>query len=321
MIAVVLCTSCNDEWEKEQYVHWVSFKAPLNEQGVTSVYVRYKSEGKATYQLPLIVSGSLVNEKDLTVHVGLDTDTLKVLNPERFGSRTELFYKVLDSKFYNFSETVTIPAGQSTALLPIDFSLNNLDMVDKWMLPVTILHDSSYDYDANLRRHYRKALLRIYPFNDYSGEYSATQYKVYFKGNENEAIVPESHTAYVVDDKTVFFYAGLVDEERLDRKHYKIFFEFTDEMIDLETNKLNIYTDNDQIELNVKGQPSYSVEEKMDDVLPYLKHIYVTLSLEYEYKDYTSVPGYTIDYIVKGTLIMERKINTQIPDEDQAIEW
>lgn len=28
-----------------------------------------------------------------------------------------------------------------------------------------------------------------------------------------------------------------------------------------------------------------------------------------------------LEYVVKGSLTMERKINTQIPDEDQAIEW
>ena len=44
-------------------------------------------------------------------------------------------------------------------------------------------------------------------------------------------------------------------------------------------------------------------------------------NLEYEFTDYTSVPGYPLEYVVKGSLTMERKINTQIPDEDQAIEW
>jgi hypothetical protein len=33
------------------------------------------------------------------------------------------------------------------------------------------------------------------------------------------------------------------------------------------------------------------------------------------------VPGVDIQYTVQGVITMERKINTQIPDEDQAIEW
>ena len=33
------------------------------------------------------------------------------------------------------------------------------------------------------------------------------------------------------------------------------------------------------------------------------------------------IPGFEVKYKVEGSLILERKINTQIPDEDQAIEW
>ena len=34
---LTLMTSCNDEWKDEQYTHYVSFKAQLNDNGVTSV--------------------------------------------------------------------------------------------------------------------------------------------------------------------------------------------------------------------------------------------------------------------------------------------
>ena len=105
MTVLIVCASCNNEWESEQYVQMVSFKAPVNAQGVTPIYIRYKPEGKVTYQLPLIVSGSTMNSKDLNVHVGLDLDTLDVLNVEHFGSRKELFFKPLENKYYEFPET------------------------------------------------------------------------------------------------------------------------------------------------------------------------------------------------------------------------
>ena len=75
-----LCSSCNDEWENEQFTHYISFKAPINSDGVSRINVRYRSGNeKTTFQLPIIVSGSTTNERNITVHVGLDTDTLKVL--------------------------------------------------------------------------------------------------------------------------------------------------------------------------------------------------------------------------------------------------
>ncbi|MGQ1889093.1 DUF4973 domain-containing protein [Thermophagus sp. OGC60D27] len=319
LIAMVLFFSaCNDEWEEEQYEHYISFKAPLDEDGVSPIYVRYKPDGEVTYQLPLIVSGSTTNNSDLTVHVGVDSDTLEILNYERFQSREELFYEELDSQYFSMPEVVNIKAGENTALLNIDFTLGGIDLVDKWLLPLTILEDPSENYFSNPRKHYRKALLRVLPFNDYSGIYSGTALKVYLKGYENDAAIVESEIpVYVVDENSVFFYAGTVDEENVDRQNYKIIAFFDDK-----TKIVSLTAEDPNIEFTVNSTPRFSVEETMDATRPYLLHRYVTISnIDYNYTDYTSVPGASISYTVRGSMILERKINTQIPDEDQAIEW
>jgi len=313
--SVVILSACNNDWEDEQFEHYISFKAPLNQQGLTPIYVRYKPDGYVTYQLPLIVSGSNTNEKNMTVHVAVDPDTLAKFNQERFSTRTELFYKQLPTpQFFTIPSTVNIPSGKSDALMPIEFSLANLDLVDKWVVPLTILDDASYNYRSNPKKHYKKALLRVYPFNNFSGEYSATGLQVFIKGS-NVSLVPDYKMAYVFDENTVFFYAGLVNEDRLDRGNYKIFVTFNDNL------SLTVTTDNPDNNLVVSGSPNYIVLEEMDAVRPYLNRKYVTLNLDYEFTDYTSVPGYPIEFTVSGSLIMERQINIQIPDEDQAILW
>lgn len=87
----------------EQFTHYISFKAPINSDGVSRINVRYRSGNeKTTFQLPIIVSGSTTNERNITVHVGLDTDTLKVLNQERFNNRTDLYYQVLPKILLSF---------------------------------------------------------------------------------------------------------------------------------------------------------------------------------------------------------------------------
>ena len=74
--------------------------------------------------------------------------------------------------------------------------------------------------------------------------------------------------------------------------------------------------------LQVNKTINYSVEDVKDELLPYLVHRYVTINnIDYNFTDYTSVANASIDYTVRGSLIMERKINTQIPDVDQAIQW
>ena len=84
----VLIISCNAEWDEEQYEQYVSFSAPVNDKGVTDIYVRYKQGGEVTYKLPMIVSGSIANGKDRTVHIAVDTDTLDILNQARSDVKT-----------------------------------------------------------------------------------------------------------------------------------------------------------------------------------------------------------------------------------------
>lgn len=314
----MLCSSCNDEWTDEQYERYVSFKAPLNEQGVTRIYVRYREDSISTYRLPVIVSGSTTNDQNMTVHVTVDPDTLETLNMEQFQSRTELYYRQLQSEYFSMPDYVDINAGENTSLLNINFSLQDIDLVEKWMLPLTVVDDPSYDYIAHPRKHYKKALLRVMPFNDYSGIYSGTALKTYLRGYEGDAAIVKSEIpVHVVDENTVFFYAGTVDEDRTDRRNYKIYASF-----DEQTKQVILTADNPDMEFQVYGTPVFTVEETMDATRPYLLHRYVTISkIDYSFTDYTSVPSATISYTVRGSLILERKINTQIPDEDQAIEW
>ncbi len=314
---LVVCGSCNDEWKDEQFEHLVSFKAPLTNEGISNIYVRYKSDEKTVFRQPLIVSGSTTVGQGMTVHVAVDSDTLDVLNYERFQNRDDFYYRELSSAYFTVSPTVDIPAGESTALLTIDFTLNGIDMADKWVLPLTIVDDPSFNYRANPRKHYRKALLRINPFNDYSGTYSGTALKISMEGYEDETpIVKSDIRSYVVDENTIFFYAGNIDEERQDRRDYKVYATFT------ETGGVIFHADNPDMKFKVNKDASYTVTEQMDAVRPYLLHRYITINnIDYEFTDYTMVPNVDINYKVNGSLILERQLNTQIPDEDQSIEW
>jgi hypothetical protein len=322
IITVICCVSCSEEWKDEQYVQMASFKSNPTAQGVTWCYIRYNAQGKLRFNLPVIISGSTPNVKDRTIHVGLDPDTLAKLNQEQYGHRQELYFKQLDKSYYTMPQSITAPAGVSTVTIPIDFTLGNLDQADKWVLPLQILSDPSYDYQANPNKYYRRTMLRITPFNDYSGEYGGTLYKIFLEG-DTEPLTLNTHRTFVVDDKTIFLYAGIRDIDYLDRKNYKVFIKFTDEKIDLQKKKLEIWSDNTANNKFKTGttQSYYTRDEAMDPKLPYLKHVYTTLYLSYEFEDYTSVPGQRLKYKVEGTLSMQRDLNTLIPDEDQQIQW
>ena len=243
------------------------------------------------------------------------------LNRERFSGRTDLWYTLLEEDKYEFPEIVHIPAGTCVEQLNIDFDLRGINMTDKWVLPLTIVDDASYNYQGHPRKNYAKALLRVIPFNDYSGSYSTSTMEVYIRNangsTDNKPMVTNNRTAYVVDNNTIFFYAGLMSEDlsRDERELYKIYIRFN------EDKSLSMWADNEEkIGFKLYGTPAYSVTETMDATRPYLKHRYVSFTIEYDFKDVTS-RNQEVLYKVKGTMLLERNLNTQIPDEDQQIEW
>lgn len=307
-----LC-ACNKEWEDELYMQSVSF----GKNGVADIYLRYKPSGETTYQVPVVLSGSTFNGGDLTVNVAVDPDTLAQLNFERYRYREDLYFLELDPKYYSLPSTqVTIPQGSSKGLLDINFTLGDLDMVDQYILPLTITDGDGYQ--VNYRKHYRKALLNIIPFNDYSGTYSATAGLVYQRDvpdNEQTPATMETRRLKVVDDNTCFFYAGLTDEELENRELYKIMAHFNEDgMMTLEAPYA------EEIGFNFLSA-DYIITEEMDALQPYLKHRYIKINMEYEYNELIPNTDLYIPYRFFGSITMERRINTMIPDEDQAIIW
>ena len=93
--------------------------------------------------------------------------------------RPELWYTEMEEDKYEFPETVHIPVGSCVEQLNIDFNLQGIDMLVKWLLPLSLVDDASSNYQSHPRKNYAKALLRVLPFNDYSGSYTASSMKVY----------------------------------------------------------------------------------------------------------------------------------------------
>lgn len=317
--AMLAWSSCNDEWEEEQYDQLVSLKAPTGGT-VTQIRLKYKSDSVSPYKLPLIVSGSTMNKKALNVHIGLDSDTLKIYNKEHFFDREDIYFKELPTAHYEIQDsTVHIPADECQGFMNIDFNFKNLDLVDKWVLPLIVKDDPSYNYKSHPRKDYNNALLWITPFNDYSGDYGTTNISIY-TDKSNKPIVVNTRTSYVVDENSIFFYAGATRETREDRRAFKIFATFNADTDS--TGTVSLRAENPEItNFKVIGEPSYYITKMMDNARPTLLRRTVTVKLEYEYEDPLETPNYRIKYSVKGTMSLQRNINTLIPDEEFAIEW
>ncbi len=85
--------------------------------------------------------------------------------------------------------------------------------------------------------------------------------------------------------------------------------------------KLVLSAENPNLKLEVIGDPSYEIKEEFDIDRPFIVKRFFTLTMEYKYEDNVSSENMVFPYRCKGTMMMQRNINTLIPDEDQAIFW
>lgn len=330
-------TACNDDWTEEQYAQYISFKAPLdasgNSVGVTTIYVpftrynedktpRYGEEGLSSYQLPVIVSGSTHNANDLTVHVA-PSDTLPILNVERFSSRQELWYHDM-SDYASYPETLFIPKGTDIGLLDIRFDFRNLDLSDRYVLPITVVdNDGAFGYLRNPRKNYATAMLRVLPYTDYSGQYQAPNVKFYIVSGgviDNEPGSLSVVDTYAVDNNTIFFYAGTFNEQSLLRKNFKVYAKFIPHGSDGRRGTIEMWSDNPDMNFVQNKLATYSILEQDDEVQTYImRRTVIVNDVDYTFDDYLSAPGNAITYNVRGNMAMERRLNTQMPEEDQII--
>jgi hypothetical protein len=305
--------ACEDEWKTEQYQKYVSFVR----SGYTETYLNTNTaDGIIHYKIPIEVSGSTTNERQVTVQVDLDPDTLVAHNRTMFYTRDDLFFRQIEEQHYSFPNgtTVTIPAGKDVGYLNIDFQINDLDLVEKYILPLKI--SSTSEYVPSPKKHYKKTLMRIIPFNYFSGNYSAGAGTLTAEGDPTPTS-KATREMRVVSDSTVFFYAGLCEEDARDRATYKVRARFNND------NTISFTADSAKIEFTpVPEKCTWNVKEEMDALQPYLMIRTVTMELQYSYKD-VSNPHYTVKYSLKGSYTLERRRNTQIPEEDQQeiFEW
>lgn len=311
LLSLLAGAACNKEWTKELYVKEVSFV----KSGVVKVYAKYKSQGGVvTVKVPVMLSGSTGNPEDIEVTIAIDRDTLGDLNFDRFRLRKDLYFHELPEANYSFrSMTTVIPKGELQGYFELDLKLEGLDLINKYMLPVKII-SSSKDNVAQ-RRWFSKSLMQIIPFNDYSNRYSNAGliWNRDLPQNNQTALTIPYRTAWVVDERTMFFFAGNIDEEAYDRATYKIVAQFNPD------STVTLTAPDATINFTQKAG-TYTITNKMDEVQPYLEKTYITMNLEYWYSDITNL-AFPINYRFVGPLTLERIRNTQMPDEDQQVEF
>jgi hypothetical protein len=174
---------------------------------------------------------------------------------------------------------------------------------------------ASSNDNVSRRRWFSKSIMQIIPFNDYSNRYSNAGliWNRDVPENAQKALSTPHRNAFVVNENTVFFFAGNIDEEAYDRVKYKITARFNAD------STVTLTAADAAINFSQKAG-TYTISKKMDEVQPYLEKTYITMNLEYWYSDITNL-AFPINYRFTGPLTLEKVRNIQIPEEDQQVQF
>lgn len=183
------CDRLEDElFEKNSYIvrnGWQDYELTVTEDNLAVLPIYFG------------VNGTSVNDKDITVTMEVDQDTLDRYNWEKYKNQTSLYYKILSPETYVFDNSSwTIPRGELNASAYITIDLTKISQVgslyDDYVLPLRI---SSSIGEPMGKSKYTKVLAHIGFKNNYSGIYSG------------KGVVTQQGTSYTTETTSTHLYA------------------------------------------------------------------------------------------------------------------
>ena len=104
------------------------------------------------------------------------------------------------------------------------------------------------------------------------------------------------------------------------RKNFKVYAQFIPYEEGGTRGTVKMWCDNPEMNFVQNKLATFTILEQDDEVQTYImRRTLIINDVDYTFTDYRTAPGTEIVYNVVGTMTMERKLNTQMPEEDQII--
>lgn len=186
-------SSCNDQLSDELFEK----RTYLVENGWKDYQLEVADDNTALLPVYFGINGTSGNDKDITMTIEVDPDTLERYNWDKYKNQKDLYYKLLPEESYTFdADSWTIPKGELNASAYVKISLDKIKEVgslyNDYVLPFRI---SSSTGEPVGRSKYTKVLAHIAFKNDFSGQYTG------------KGIIKQVGTSYTTDITTTTLYA------------------------------------------------------------------------------------------------------------------
>lgn len=193
LILILGMSSCNDQladelFEKRTYLidnGWKDYQLEVNEDNTAILPVYFG------------INGTSFNDKDITLTLEVDPDTLGRYNWEKYKNQKDLYFQIMPEEVYTFdASSWTIPSGELNTPAYIKISLDKIKEVGSlytdYVLPLRI--NTSVGESVGKSK-YAKVLAHIAFKNDFSGQYTG------------KGIIKQTGTSFTTDISSTNIYA------------------------------------------------------------------------------------------------------------------
>ena len=314
-------TSCDNNIADEQFTKMVL----LTKNGVQDYNIEFPGEGQVELKLPISINGTSKNDRDVTVRLIDDADTLKDYNFERFRNRTALYYVLPSEKMYSFpaGPEITIKSGSDYAVFPLTLNLKEFDLYSNYILPLQIENVSTYQMAWSK---YTKLLMRLNVSNFFSGNYNVDG-RVWEESYPDQKLPISSTVLRALTADQCYLYAGNVTDSDEDRAGYSLTVKvdknsYEDSVNDETGAEIRKYTvvtiGSKNADKNIKdesnGKSWVEISRTADPVNNNLENVVTKVYLHYSYMNLRDAE-YPVKMIFEGTLTRSESIDIRTEEE------
>lgn len=300
---MLAATSCADDLDYELFTKYTYM---MNNGWQEDIDMEINSDNTVTLPIYFGVNGTTANDKNITITLAADPDTLADYNFDKNKNNEEAYYLILPEDCYSFDKTTyTIASGElnSKAICTIDLNqLRQHNIYAEYVLPLKIASSTGEVVGPS---EYTKSLYFINLKNEYSGVYSGngtmkqvgTSYSTQVQGKE----------LYAISNEECYLYAGNVDRETEGRSNFILNLHFNTD------GTITTTAINDEIELESNaGTYNFKFYENTSDTRKMIRM--TTVYLKYSYRDISSTEE-EIRYSYEATLTRSEDVfKSDYPD-------
>lgn len=307
LLALMTCgfNACNDGLADELFMK----NSYIIHNGWQDYQLVVGDDNKAVLPVYFGVNGTSGNDKDITLTLEVDQDTLAGYNREKYKNQSDLYYKILPEESYSFdAESWTIQKGNLNAAARITIDLTKIEEVgslyNDYVLPLRIATSTG---EPKGQDKYTKVLAHIGFKNDYSGTYSG------------QGVVTQQGTTYTTETTGTQLYAINNDicYMFVGNKSRSNTTDYLNYVVEIHRNVLgdiSLVCDNEALQfepynatLSRKYTYNYTDQRYYTEV--------TTLQVSYKYLDSTTAEPLTMTF--EGTFSMSRDVlRVEYPDVD-----